>query len=248
MVHLLNIGNTNTQIAGLADGRPAAPAVVATDGLRAGTLPPCVGTALSGPCLVASVVPAVSARLRAAACAEVVFLHADLVCEVDFSGVDASTLGADRVANAVAAAVEIAGPALVLDCGTCVTTEAVDGARRFRGGAILPGRRLWRQALRDHTGQLPEIPLRFECPTALGTCTADAIAAGVDLGILGAVERLVAESRAKLGAPSCPVVVVGGDAGYFCRHLAGVTAGGADFTLRGLAHVAVRVFGQRRLV
>ncbi len=243
MATLVNIGNTHTQI-GQAEGlrvrlvREAATADLLAGRLR-GELALC-----QGPCLAACVVPAAREALSEALPGrEVVYLDAGRVTEVSFALVDASTLGADRIANAVAAACEIGGPVVVLDCGTCVTTEAVDAQRQFRGGAILPGRALLRRALHEHTGQLPLVDLGPDRPAALGTATRDAIRAGVDLGILGAVERVLAESRAALGAPGCPAVAVGGDAAFFCRHLGGVTPGPALFTLRGLARVAARLFG-----
>lgn len=242
MVRLLNIGNTHTQVGLLRSGAVILERTVPTPDLLLEALSgsPAAG---GGPCLVACVVPAARERLSTGLAGHApVFLDAGLVTEVDFSLVDTSTLGADRVANAVTAAVEVGGPVLVLDCGTCITTEAVDAERRFRGGAILPGRGLLRRALHDHTGQLPRVAWADDCPAALGTCTRDAILAGVDLGVLGAVERLVHASRLALGHSSCPVLAVGGDAAFFCRHLPGLTPGGGLFTLRGMAQVARRCF------
>jgi type III pantothenate kinase len=242
MVTLLNIGNTHTQIARVSGGQVTLVRRVATMELVAGSLPAELRV-LSGPCLAACVVPAAAAVLRQALpTGAVVFLDATLVTEVSLARVDASTLGADRIANAVAAVSEYGGPVVVLDCGTCITTEAVDALNCFRGGAILPGRALLRRVLNEHTGQLPLVELGQACPDALGTCTRDAILAGVDVGILGAVERLLADSRSGLGAPSCPVVTVGGDAEFFCRHLPGLVPGQALFTLYGLAVVAARLF------
>jgi len=238
---LLNIGNTHTQVGRWEGGALSLVRRLPTTDLAAGRLPDEL-RGLHGPCLVACVVPRARAAIEAALTGQAVFfLHAGLVTEVSFTHVDASTLGADRIANAVAVA-ENGGPALVLDCGTCVTTEAVDAQGCFRGGAILPGRALLRQALQAHTGQLPFVALGEACPAALGTCTRDAILAGVDLGILGAVQRVLQDSRTALGAPGCPVLAVGGDARFFCQHLPGLIQGDDLFTLRGLARVARRIF------
>jgi type III pantothenate kinase len=240
VVTLLNIGNTHTQIGQLNGGEVVLLRRLPTAEITAGVLPPEL-RAVSGPGLAASVVPAAAAALRAApATRDLVFLNAAMVTELSFAPVDTSTLGADRVANAVAAVAGYGCPVIVLDCGTCVTIETVDAGRCFRGGAILPGRALLRRALHEHTGQLPLVELSQDCPGALGTCTRAAILAGVDLGILGAVQRLLAESRRLLEAPLCPVVAVGGDADFFCRHLPDLTAGRELFTLRGLAVVAAR--------
>ncbi|MBN2450151.1 MAG: type III pantothenate kinase [Lentisphaeria bacterium] len=246
MSAVLNIGNTTTEVSGLRPSPGEAGIVrVSTASLLEGAPPVAVVDALGGACLAACVVPAVRDRLRilAAGRGPLVFLQAGLVCEVDFHGVDASTLGADRVANAVALAARSPGPGMVLDCGTCITTEAVDAERRFLGGAILPGRQLARRALREYTGQLPLVPLAEDVPGALGRCTVDAIRAGIDSGVLGAVLRLLEQGRQALGDAFCPVWVVGGDGPFFLRHLPGLRAAPAGFTLEGVRIVARRLFG-----
>lgn len=240
VVTLLNIGNTHTQVGHLEGGRAVIDRTTPTAAWLEGdaALAACPG---DGPVLAACVVPAVRRNL-AGARRRVVFLEASLATEVDFSRVDVSTLGADRIANAVAAAARVAGPVVVVDCGTCITTEVLSAGGRFEGGAILPGRSLWRRALRSHTGQLPLVELADDIPAALGRSTREAILAGIDLGILGAVERLVMASRQALGAPDCAALAVGGDAAYFCRGLPWLQPGGDAFTLGGLAVVAARLF------
>ena len=248
MAMLINVGNTHTQVAASkAAHLEGAVRQFDTESLRGPVLPGALLDALSRPCLIASVVPAVTQRLKDAAAdffRPPLFLAPGMINEVDLSQVDSSTLGADRIANAVAATTGCL-PVIVLDCGTCITTETIDASRRFRGGAILPGRRLLRQALVDHTGQLPWVPLSDVCPQTLGTSTREAILAGVDVGVLGSVARLLRETRRELGVESCTVVAVGGDAAFFCRHLVGLDAGGGDFTLRGIALVASRLFEAR---
>jgi type III pantothenate kinase len=243
-VLLLNIGNTHVQVA-LATGDciEIAQTVPTAELLAPGGARTCLKLYPGVPCLAACVVPAARAALEQAHPErDLRFLEAALVCELDLTLVDASTVGADRLANAIAASASYAPPVIVLDCGTAITTEVVDADRQFRGGAILPGRQLLRRALNRHTGQLPEIPLQDQCPPAIGTATAAAIRAGVDLGVLGSVEKLLAETRSELSVDACPVIAVGGDAPYFVKHISGLTAGPADFTLRGLLPVARRLF------
>jgi pantothenate kinase type III len=106
------------------------------------------------------------------------------------------------------------------------------------GGFILAGRQLARQALSSGTGQLPDIGLTKTCPPPIGGDTERAMQAGIDVGLLGAVERLVRETLARQSEP-LSVVAVGGDRDYFCRHLPDLLIPGPDdFTLSGLAHVA----------
>jgi type III pantothenate kinase len=230
---LLNIGNTNCQICRLDDSGDLGEIHTVPTSVLPET--PLLAELAVFPGLGACVVPGARAllseqfpNLRFLALADVPF--------VDFSLVDPSTLGADRLAN-LAAAADLGGPRIVLDCGTAITTEVLDERCRFRGGAILPGRRLLRQALHDHTAQLPLVPLGDRAPSALGPNTSAAILAGTDAAVLGAVAHLLERSRREMGVPDCPVLAVGGDAPYFVRNLSGIAAGPPDFTLRGLRAV-----------
>jgi type III pantothenate kinase len=234
---LLNIGNTNTQVASLsANGELSPFQVVPTASLADSEL---LAGLEEGDGIAACVVPAVREQLGSRY-PNLRFLTVADVAFVDFSQVDASTLGADRIAN-LAAAAEMGAPLLVLDCGTAITTEALAEDNVFRGGAILPGRRLLRQALHDHTAQLPLVPLGDDAPSALGSNTREAILAGTDTAVLGAVRHLIEASKEELGAPDCPVFAVGGDAPYFACHLPEVQLGPQDFTLRGLRAVALQM-------
>jgi DNA-directed RNA polymerase subunit beta len=69
-----------------------------------------------------------------------------------------STLGADRIADAVAAVAKYGAPCIVVDFGTATTFNAINSAGEFLGGAITPGLKTCAEALFSRTAQLP----RFE--------------------------------------------------------------------------------------
>jgi type III pantothenate kinase len=242
---VMNVGNTHAQMAvvagrGLAGLRRVRTASLVTD--------PWLQDRVTGDVtsrfFVASVVPAASEVLVARLGRErVTFLEVGMVQGLDFSMVDARTVGADRLANAVGAAGLAGAPVIVLDCGTAITSVAVDRQRRFRGGTIMPGRRLMRRALADNTGLLPFVEVNGDLPAVPGTSTAGAIAAGVDVGALGAAERIVKALRAGIGEPDCLVLAVGGDAPFFVQRVPGLQAGPDDLTLQGVAGVGTRVLG-----
>ena len=99
----------------------------------------------------------------------------------------------------------------------------------------MPGRILLRKALNDHTAKLPLAQrVDIKSPSALGRNTLDAIVAGCDIGILGAVQKLIKKMQIELGVEECQVVATGGDADFFADNLIEVSSGGKDFTLRGL--------------
>ena len=76
------------------------------------------------PIAAATVVPAIRKRF---ADTDIWYLSAyNQRAGVDFTQVDASTLGADRVANALALAELFPLPGISADCGTALTLEIVD--------------------------------------------------------------------------------------------------------------------------
>lgn len=144
------------------------------------------------------------------------------------------TIGADRIANSVALISTGTVPAVCVDCGTAITFEYVDSGNRLRGGAILPGRQLLRNALHAYTAKLPLVPLtEVELPVP-GKNTVEAIQIGTDTGAIGAVREILTQFR-KL-EPGIRVVFCGGDAGFFRAIFPEAEFYGADFTLKGLAH------------
>ena len=236
---LANIGNTHTQTALLTADGPGPVHCQPTAELLQGSLPPLLADN-DTPVLAATVVPAAREHIDAA-CTGVTWLHAGMDLGLDFSGVDTASFGADRVANCLAAAA-VHLPVIVVDCGTAITTEVVSADGRVLGGVILPGRALARRALHRGTAQLPEVPLAHTPPTVLGRDTQAAIQAGVDTGLLGALTRILEDSRRALeGTPR--VLVAGGDAAFFVDGLraAGVEAAPPDLTLRGLAAAATQI-------
>ena len=152
--------------------------------------------------------------------------------KVDFSLVDRTTLGADRVANAIAVAEFYPLPAAVIDCGTAVTLEVIDGAYRFVGGAIAPGRKLLRHALFSGTAQLPEIPMEPQIPQNIGRNTVDAIRFGVDAGIIGTVKQWLTVLRRQY--PELTVILTGGDASFFAPEFPEAVLTDDKFTLHGI--------------
>ena len=154
---------------------------------------------------------------------------------VDFSLVDTSTLGQDRIANTVYLTRRAVLPAVSLDFGTCITAEVVDDQKRFLGGAIFPGRTLTRRALNLYTSKLPAVELADELPPCPGANTVDAIRLGTDAAAVDAVAGFLARVEKMLGCRPT-VYACGGDRAFFLRapELAGMTDGGDDFTLRGV--------------
>lgn len=227
MIVILDIGNTHGRAALWNGASLELLPRLETGRLTAESLP--VGI----PVIAATVVPEIKERLTGR---NINYINARNCGQtVDFSQVDCSTLGADRVANAIALAHFYPLPAIAVDCGTAITLEIIDADRVFRGGAIAPGRRLMRQALAAGTAQLPEIPLSDELPEQAGTGTAEAIRFGIDRGAIGLVRELVETAARPFGGiPAVTVVAVGGDAPFFAAALPFLRLAPEDFTLHGI--------------
>ncbi len=143
-------------------------------------------------------------------------------------------VGADRLANAVAAVGEFKSDCLIVDAGTAVTVDAVSAAGPvFLGGAILPGVRLAAHALAKGSALLPHVAVREPGP-AVATSTAAAISSGVARGLAGAVDRLVSDMAGELGSGQC-ILLTGGDAPRFERLCKAPMQDRPHLTLRGLA-------------
>lgn len=117
-------------------------------------------------------------------------------------------VGADLIANGVAAYERLGTACIAVDFGTASTFSAISDGPTFLGVAIAPGLNLAASALAGGTAQLPQIDL-VAPPSAIGTNTIHSIQAGVVLGYVGLVEGLIDRLRAEMGA-AVPVVATGG--------------------------------------
>lgn len=117
-------------------------------------------------------------------------------------------IGADLVANALAAFTRYQRNCVVVDFGTALTFTTVSGEGKMLGVAIAPGLKTAIRSLFANTAQLPEVPI--EVPSsALGTNTTHAIQAGVILGYEGLVRSLLDRIRTELNG-DCIAVATGG--------------------------------------
>ena len=128
------------------------------------------------------------------------------------------TLGPDRIANAAGAIKRFGkGNLLIVDCGSCITyTVIAQGA--LLGGSIAPGIRMRFRSLHDYTGALPLIsPREHKLSPVLGTNTEGSIESGVIQGIMHETDGMVEHYRSLF--PQLIVIITGGDASFFEKHL-----------------------------
>lgn len=121
-------------------------------------------------------------------------------------------VGVDRLLDAVAANSRRKPgiPAVVIDAGSAVTVDLVDGSGAFAGGAILPGMRLMVKSLHDYTALLPIISppeTRLAIP---GTDTPAAMELGIFWAAVGGITSLLSEYQ-DLYPSGIEVFLTGGD-------------------------------------
>src|SRR3984885_1185540 len=117
-------------------------------------------------------------------------------------------VGADRLANAVAAYDDVKDTCVVVDFGTAITYDIVSAAGEYLGGIITPGAQISIDALYEHAAKLPKVELA-EPRALIGKSTVDAIRSGIVYGFAGQVEGIVRRLRAEVGASTC-VIATGG--------------------------------------
>lgn len=120
---------------------------------------------------------------------------------------DPTAVGADRVAEMVAAKTTYGSPALVIDLGTSTTFELLDKEGAFRGGIIAPGMNLGATALARGAAQLPAVEIRAP-KTLLGRTTAEAMQAGIVMGEVARIDGLIDMIWAEEGYTT-PLVLIG---------------------------------------
>lgn len=149
-------------------------------------------------------------------------------------------LGADIVADAVAAYERIEGACVIVDFGTATTFSAVSAKGEFMGVSIAPGIEVAADALHRMTAQLPRVSLTPP-PRAIGTNTIHSIQSGMIFGYIGLVERLIRCIRDELGG-SAEAIATGGAANVIAPLTDEISQVDTELTLEGL-----RLIGERNL-
>ena len=144
-----------------------------------------------------------------------------------------NSIGADRLANAVAAKFHFGAPVVVVDFGTAVTFDVVNSKGNYIGGIIAPGLAVMTDYLHEKTALLPKIKIR-ETKSIVGKSTEQAMLIGAVHGYRGLIRGLLAELKRELKTESLPVIATGGYAELIASKLPEISAVRPDLTLEGL--------------
>jgi type III pantothenate kinase len=239
MLLLLDIGNTHTHFA-VAEGRSLrSDGQFPTSDWRSGKIPLPVRAIAKKAAAAAmcSVVPSATKLARTALAAsgltDIFALTHATTRGVGIDYPNPETIGADRLANAIAAHQRFGGPAVVVDFGTAVTFDVVNRDGNYIGGIIAPGLAVMTSYLHEKTALLPKIEIR-DTSAIVGRNTTEAMLIGAVHGYRGLVRELIRQLKSELGGKRLPVVATGGYARLMARRLPEITAVDPLLTLKGL--------------
>ena len=107
--------------------------------------------------------------------AEIIELEQDLPVPIGRALDSESIVGVDRLLAAAAVWNELKQACIIVDVGTAVTVDFVDGEGVFQGGAIMPGTRAMLDSLTDSADLLPSIDYRRPDGEPFGRNTTEAM-------------------------------------------------------------------------
>lgn len=141
-------------------------------------------------------------------------------------------VGADRIANAVAAYERTKSAVVVVDFGTGTNFDCVSPRGEFLGGIIAPGMQISAEALFSRAARLSRIPIA-KPPKVIGRNTQHSVQSGIVFGYVGLVDGLVDRVRAEIDAP-CRVLATGGLASLIAPESRTIEEVVPDLTLEGI--------------
>ncbi|MCD6310096.1 MAG: type III pantothenate kinase [Candidatus Eremiobacteraeota bacterium] len=149
-------------------------------------------------------------------------------------------VGADLIAGSIAA-YELYGkksdehserPVIIIDFGTATTFGAVSAFGEYLGVAIAPGIQIAADALFSRAAKLLRVDLVFP-DSAIGKNTVQSMQAGLTIGFLGLIEKLIIKIKAELG-PDTFVVATGGLAGLMADKIPMIDTLHENLVMEGL--------------
>lgn len=143
-----------------------------------------------------------------------------------------SSVGADRIVDAVGAYYTYGGPVLVIDFGTATTFDYVNERAEFLYGVTAPGLEICSQALSSQAAQLPEIQI-VKPESILAKNTVKSMQAGVVYGYIGLTEHIIKQMQKEIKVPM-KVIATGGLGKVITKETKLIDEYDSDLTFKGL--------------
>ncbi len=187
---------------------------------------------------IGSVVPSIDYSLRAA-CVKYFNITPFILQHGVKTGlvnhyINPAEVGADRVANAIAASHFYPDKELVVvDMGTATTFEVITAKAEYLGGAILAGMRLSMEALQNATAKLSAVEINMP-EHAIGRTTRENLQSGAYFGQLGMIREITSRISQEAFAGRKPFVIGTGGFSYLFEKENIFSTIAPDLVLHGL--------------
>ena len=157
---------------------------------------------------------------------------------LDLSLYTAETLGADRMADTVAAIMKYGSklPIIVFDLGTATTCNVIDKDGRFLGGIIAPGLMTAAESLIKNASKLKSYIVE-KPESIIGSSSQCCINSGIVYGHALMVDGMIRKINAELGT-ECTVVITGGNTELISSCIESKHVYEPDLLLYGLIEIA----------
>ncbi len=167
--------------------------------------------------IIASVVPPVDSTLRQVCQdyfhVEPMFVEPGIKTGMPMLVDNPTELGADRLADCIAAYERYGGPCIVVDFGTATKFEVISERGEYLGGAIAPGLGLSADALFSRAAKLSRVDIKRPAKV-IGTNTVTHLQSGLYFGYIGLVdgilERILEEVKSLTPEKPPRVIATGG--------------------------------------
>ena len=163
--------------------------------------------------IIASVVPPVETTLRRV-CEEYfhiepLFIEPGVKTGLPMLIDNPAELGADRIADCVAAYARYGGPCIVVDFGTATKFEVISAKGEYLGGAIAPGLGLSAESLFNRAARLSRVDIKRP-EKVIATNTVGHLQSGLYFGYIGLVDGIIERILGEFGAPVPHIIATGG--------------------------------------
>jgi len=191
---------------------------------------------------ISSVVPSLDYSLRSACIKyfkiDPTFVRSDLTSNLKITINNPKELGADLIANSLAAIKRYSNKNIILiDMGTATTISVINQKQEYLGVAILPGMKLSMDALHINTAKLFSVEI-IESPEVIGKNTTACIQSGLYFGQLGVIREITTRVTAEYFKHKKPIIIGTGGFSYLFEKENIFTVILPDLILEGLRDLA----------